>query len=305
MSNIIKIEGLRKTYNDGTVALDDVNLNIYSGEIISLLGPNGAGKTSLISTICGITKPTSGNVYVDGYDIKKDYRKTRKLIGLVPQEIALEPFEKVLDVIKYSRNLFGYTNDDKHIEKILKRLMLWDKRNKRIVELSGGMKRRVIIAKALSHNPKILFLDEPTAGVDVDLRIDMWKLIKQLRSDGVTVILTTHYIEEAEEISDRISIINNGKILLTEKKIDLIEKMGQKTITFKVSNNINLDYLSKDFDVSITKNQTHTLVNYHFKKTDELFNDFLSHINKLDCKILNIDTNEKSLEEIFLDVVGL
>jgi ABC-2 type transport system ATP-binding protein len=305
MSNIIKIEGLRKTYNDGTVALDDVNLNIHSGEIISLLGPNGAGKTSLISTICGITKPTSGNVYVDGYDIKKDYRKTRKLIGLVPQEIALEPFEKVLDVIKYSRNLFGYTNDDKHIEKILKRLMLWDKRNKRIVELSGGMKRRVIIAKALSHNPKILFLDEPTAGVDVDLRIDMWKLIKQLRSDGVTVILTTHYIEEAEEISDRISIINNGKILLTEKKIDLIEKMGQKTITFKVSNNINLDYLSKDFDVSITKNQTHTLVNYHYKKTDELFNDFLSHINKLDCKILNIDTNEKSLEEIFLDVVGL
>ena len=305
MSNIIKIEGLRKTYNDGTIALDDVNLNIHSGEIISLLGPNGAGKTSLISTICGITKPTSGNVYVDGYDIKKDYRKTRKLIGLVPQEIALEPFEKVLDVIKYSRNLFGYTNDDKHIEKILKRLMLWDKRNKRIVELSGGMKRRVIIAKALSHNPKILFLDEPTAGVDVDLRIDMWKLIKQLRSDGVTVILTTHYIEEAEEISDRISIINNGKILLTEKKIDLIEKMGQKTITFKVSNNINLDYLSKDFDVSITKNQTHTLVNYHYKKTDELFNDFLSHINKLDCKILNIDTNEKSLEEIFLDVVGL
>ncbi|MBH21704.1 MAG: multidrug ABC transporter ATP-binding protein [Rhodobiaceae bacterium] len=305
MSNIIKIEGLRKTYNDGTVALDDVNLNIHSGEIISLLGPNGAGKTSLISTICGITKPTSGNVYVDGYDIKKDYRKTRKLIGLVPQEIALEPFEKVLDVIKYSRNLFGYTNDDTHIEKILKRLMLWDKRNKRIVELSGGMKRRVIIAKALSHNPKILFLDEPTAGVDVDLRIDMWKLIKQLRSDGVTVILTTHYIEEAEEISDRISIINNGKILLTEKKIDLIEKMGQKTITFKVSNNINLDYLSKDFDVSITKNQTHTLVNYHYKKTDELFNDFLSHINKLDCKILNIDTNEKSLEEIFLDVVGL
>ena len=305
MSNIIKIEGLRKTYDDGTLALDDVNLNIHSGEIISLLGPNGAGKTSLISTICGITKPTSGNIYVDGYDIKKDYRKTRKLIGLVPQEIALEPFEKVLDVIKYSRNLFGYSNDDEHIEKILKRLMLWDKRNKRIVELSGGMKRRVIIAKALSHNPKILFLDEPTAGVDVDLRIDMWKLIKQLRSDGVTVILTTHYIEEAEEISDRISIINNGKILLTEKKIDLIEKMGQKTITFKVSNNINLDHLSKDFDVSITKNQTHTLVNYHYKKTDELFNDFLSHINKLDCKILNIDTNEKSLEEIFLDVVGL
>lgn len=304
MSHIIKIEGLKKIYDDGTIALDDVNLNIYSGEIISLLGPNGAGKTSLISTICGITKSTSGNVYVDGYNIKKDYRKTRKLIGLVPQEIALEPFEKVLDVIRYSRNLFGYANDDEHIEKILKRLMLWDKRNKRIVELSGGMKRRVIIAKALSHNPKILFLDEPTAGVDVDLRIDMWKLIKQLRSDGVTVILTTHYIEEAEEISDRISIINNGKILLTEKKIDLIEKMGQKTITFTISNNMNLDYLPRDYDVSITKNETHTMVNYHYKKTDESFNDFLSQINKLDCKILNIDTNEKSLEEIFLDVVG-
>ena len=304
MSNIIEIKELNKVYRDGTIALDNINLDIQHGEIISLLGPNGAGKTSLISTICGITNPSSGEVFVDGYDIKKDYRKTRKLIGLVPQEISLEPFEKVLDVIRYSRNLFGYSNDDDHIEKILKRLMLWDKKDKRIVELSGGMKRRVIIAKALSHNPKILFLDEPTAGVDVDLRIDMWKLIKKLRSDGVTIILTTHYIEEAEEISDRISIISQGKILLTENKNELIEKMGQKTITFIVETKKNLDSLTKKFDLSITKNNPLTMLNYNYKTTDDTFNEFLSDLNKLDCRVLNIDTKEKSLEEIFLDVVG-
>ncbi|MDG2186746.1 MAG: ABC transporter ATP-binding protein [Hyphomicrobiales bacterium] len=304
MSNIIEIRELNKVYRDGTIALDNINLDIQHGEIISLLGPNGAGKTSLISTICGITNPSSGEVFVDGYDIKKDYRKTRKLIGLVPQEISLEPFEKVLDVIRYSRNLFGYSNDDDHIEKILKRLMLWDKKDKRIVELSGGMKRRVIIAKALSHNPKILFLDEPTAGVDVDLRIDMWKLIKKLRSDGVTIILTTHYIEEAEEISDRISIISQGKILLTENKNELIEKMGQKTITFIVETKKNLDSLAKKFDLSITKNNPLTMLNYNYKTTDDTFNEFLSDLNKLDCRVLNIDTKEKSLEEIFLDVVG-
>lgn len=304
MSNIIEIKELNKVYRDGTIALDSINLDIQHGEIISLLGPNGAGKTSLISTICGITNPSSGEVFVDGYDIKKDYRKTRKLIGLVPQEISLEPFEKVLDVIRYSRNLFGYSNDDDHIEKILKRLMLWDKKDKRIVELSGGMKRRVIIAKALSHNPKILFLDEPTAGVDVDLRIDMWKLIEKLRSDGVTIILTTHYIEEAEEISDRISIISQGKILLTENKNELIEKMGQKTITFIVETKKNLDSLTKKFDLSITKNNPLTMLNYNYKTTDDTFNEFLSDLNKLDCRVLNIDTKEKSLEEIFLDVVG-
>mgnify|MGYP003969318993 CR=1 FL=1 len=304
MSNIIEIRELNKVYRDGTIALDNINLDIQHGEIISLLGPNGAGKTSLISTICGITNPSSGEVFVDGYDIKKDYRKTRKLIGLVPQEISLEPFEKVLDVIRYSRNLFGYSNDDDHIEKILKRLMLWDKKDKRIVELSGGMKRRVIIAKALSHNPKILFLDEPTAGVDVDLRIDMWKLIKKLRSDGVTIILTTHYIEEAEEISDRISIISQGKILLTENKNELIEKMGQKTITFIVETKKNLDSLTKKFDLSITKNNPLTMLNYNYKTTDDTFNEFLSDLNKLDCRVVNIDTKEKSLEEIFLDVVG-
>ena len=182
--------------------------------------------------------------------------------------------------------------------------MLWDKKDKRIVELSGGMKRRVIIAKALSHNPKILFLDEPTAGVDVDLRIDMWKLIEKLRSDGVTIILTTHYIEEAEEISDRISIISQGKILLTENKNELIEKMGQKTITFIVETKKNLDSLTKKFDLSITKNNPLTMLNYNYKTTDDTFNEFLSDLNKLDCRVLNIDTKEKSLEEIFLDVVG-
>ncbi|MEL0232419.1 MAG: ABC transporter ATP-binding protein [Hyphomicrobiales bacterium] len=304
MKNIIEIKNLSKKFADGTQALTGVNLDIHDGEIIALLGPNGAGKTTLISAVCGITNISSGSVTVGGFDVKKDYRKTRSMIGLVPQEIALQPFEKVIDVVRYSRNLFGCKNDDKYIEDILKRLLLWEKKDKRIVELSGGMKRRVIIAKALSHEPKILFLDEPTAGVDVDLRIDMWELIKEIRNKGTTIILTTHYIEEAEEIADRISIISKGQILLTEKKTELIEKMGQKVISIELNEAINDKKYSDEFDISVDPDSNPKIINYNFLKSDDNFDNFITKLKKDGCVINNIETKEKSLEEIFLDIVS-
>ena len=304
MKNIIEIKNLSKKFVDGTQALSGVNLDIHDGEIIALLGPNGAGKTTLISTVCGITNISSGSVTVDGFDVKKDYRKTRSMIGLVPQEIALQPFEKVIDVVRYSRNLFGYKNDDKYIEDILKRLLLWEKKDKRIVELSGGMKRRVIIAKALSHEPKILFLDEPTAGVDVDLRIDMWELIKEIRRNGTTIILTTHYIEEAEEIADRISIISKGQILLTEKKTELIEKMGQKVISIELNDHIKQDKYFDEFSISVDPDSNKQIINYNFLKSDNNFDKFITTLKNDGYVINNIETKEKSLEEIFLDIVS-
>ncbi len=304
MKNIIEIKNLSKKFVDGTQALTGVNLDIHDGEIIALLGPNGAGKTTLISAVCGITNISSGSVTVGGFDVKKDYRKTRSMIGLVPQEIALQPFEKVIDVVRYSRNLFGCKNDDKYIEDILKRLLLWGKKDKRIVELSGGMKRRVIIAKALSHEPKILFLDEPTAGVDVDLRIDMWELIKEIRRKGTTIILTTHYIEEAEEIADRISIISKGQILLTEKKTELIEKMGQKVISIELNEPMNDKKYSDEFDISVDPDSNPKIINYNFLKIDDNFDNFITKLKKDGCVINNIETKEKSLEEIFLDIVS-
>jgi ABC-2 type transport system ATP-binding protein len=304
MKNIIEIKNLSKKFVDGTQALTGVNLDIHDGEIIALLGPNGAGKTTLISAVCGITNISSGSVTVGGFDVKKDYRKTRSMIGLVPQEIALQPFEKVIDVVRYSRNLFGCKNDDKYIEDILKRLLLWEKKDKRIVELSGGMKRRVIIAKALSHEPKILFLDEPTAGVDVDLRIDMWELIKEIRNKGTTIILTTHYIEEAEEIADRISIISKGQILLTEKKTELIEKMGQKVISIELNEAINDEKYSDEFDIIVDPDSNQKIINYNFLKSDNNFDNFITKLKNDGCIINNIESKEKSLEEIFLDIVG-
>ena len=304
MKNIIEIKNLSKKFVDGTQALSGVNLDIHDGEIIALLGPNGAGKTTLISTVCGITNISSGSVTVDGFDVKKDYRKTRSMIGLVPQEIALQPFEKVIDVVRYSRNLFGYKNDDKYIEDILQRLLLWEKKDKRIVELSGGMKRRVIIAKALSHEPKILFLDEPTAGVDVDLRIDMWELIKEIRRNGTTIILTTHYIEEAEEIADRISIISKGQILLTEKKTELIEKMGQKVISIELNDYIKQDKYFDEFSISVDPDSNKQIINYNFLKSDNNFDKFITTLKNDGYVINNIETKEKSLEEIFLDIVS-
>ena len=235
MSAIVQIENLTKRYDDGKLALTDLSVEFMRGEIIALLGPNGAGKTSLISIICGLTTISDGLVTVDGFDIQSDYREARSLIGLVPQELMLEPFETVMGTVSLSRGLFGQAPNHEYVESLLSRLSLWEKRDSPIRELSGGMKRRVLIAKALSHEPKILFLDEPTAGVDVDLRRDMWRLVKDLQAEGVTVILTTHYIEEAEEIADRIAVINEGQILLVEDKSVLMNRLGKKELLIELS----------------------------------------------------------------------
>ncbi|MBT5951006.1 MAG: ABC transporter ATP-binding protein, partial [Betaproteobacteria bacterium] len=228
MEPIIDIQNLTKKYADGYLALDNVSAQIAAGEIIALLGPNGAGKTTLISIICGLTTITKGTVSIDGCDVVSEYRKARSIIGLVPQELMLEPFETVLGTVKLSRGLFGQKADPGYIEKILRQLSLWDRRSTQIRELSGGMKRRVLIAKALSHEPRILFLDEPTAGVDVDMRRETWEVIKDLKRSGVTIVLTTHYIEEAEEIADRIAVINSGRVLLIEEKTELMKRLGTK-----------------------------------------------------------------------------
>ena len=236
--DLITIDSLSKVYDNGFNALKTVNLNIKQGEIIAMLGPNGAGKTTLISIVCGIVKPTSGVITVDGFDIIKDYRETRSRIGLVPQEISLEQFETVFNNVSYSRGLYGKKPNPQHIEKVLKDFSLWDKKDLRLNQLSGGMKRRVMIAKALSHEPSILFLDEPTAGVDVELRKDMWKVVEGLRKTGVTIILTTHYIEEAEAIADRVAVINQGEIIVVDNKIDLLKKMGHKKLTIELQDKV-------------------------------------------------------------------
>ena len=242
---LLEVNELRKTYATGFEALKGISLKVNKGEILALLGPNGAGKTSLISTICGITNPSSGSVFIDGYDISKNFRDARKLVGLVPQDITLEPFEKVANTINFSRGLFGKKKDDALTEKILTKLALWDKRDSRLVELSGGMKRRVLIAKALIHEPRLLFLDEPTASVDVELRQSMWNVVADLKKDGVTIILTTHYIEEAEAIADRVGIINKGELLLVEEKTSLMQKFGQKILNIELQKRLN--QLPKEF----------------------------------------------------------
>ncbi|UOM34273.1 ABC transporter ATP-binding protein [Acuticoccus sp. I52.16.1] len=235
MDTILSVEGLSKTYASGQTALKNVSLDIRRGEILALLGPNGAGKTTLISVICGLVTPTAGRVTVDGADIIADYRKARSLIGLVPQEVALEPFEKVEHDVAFSRGLFGKANDPAYLEKLLRTLSLWDKRKSPIMQLSGGMKRRVLIAKALAHEPRILFLDEPTAGVDVELRKDMWATVRELQRQGVTIILTTHYIEEAEAIAERVGIISGGELLLVEEKDQLMSRMGRRELTLSLA----------------------------------------------------------------------
>ena len=234
MSNLITISNLSKTYADGYQALKNINLNIRKGEILALLGPNGAGKTTLISIICGIVTPSTGKIEVNGFDIITDFRKTRSQIGLVPQELTTDAFESVFNTVSFSRGLFGKKSNPAHIENILKELSLWEKKSQKVMELSGGMKRRLLIAKALSHEPSILFLDEPTAGVDVKLRQDMWRLIEKLKKSGVTIILTTHYIEEAEEIADRVGVINRGKIVVVEEKSELMRKLGKKQLILEL-----------------------------------------------------------------------
>tara|TARA_B100001778_G_scaffold55318_1_gene42409 strand:+ start:254 stop:1174 length:921 start_codon:yes stop_codon:yes gene_type:complete len=304
MSVIISINKVNKTFSNGEQAVKDFSLDILSGEIIALLGPNGAGKTTLISMICGIVSPTSGSVIVNGFDVVRNYRKTRKNIGLVPQELHLESFETVFNSVKFSRGLFGYKRNDFFIEKILKQLTLWDKRNTKIMELSGGMKRRVLIAKALSHEPNILFLDEPSAGVDVELRKEMWGIIKDLKKEGVTIILTTHYIEEAEEMADRVGIINNGELLLVEEKKDLLSKMGSKTLTIELTSKIkSIPKSLSSYDLKLL--DTGNVIIYNYKRTEEKtgITSLLLDLKKAGLQLSDLNTKQTSLEEIFVDMV--
>ena len=301
---VLKVNELSKTYVSGFEALKGISLQVKRGEILALLGPNGAGKTTLISTICGITKPSSGSVSIDGYDISKNFRDARKLVGLVPQDITLEPFEKVMNTIKFSRGLFGKKKDDALIEKILDKLSLWEKRDSRIMELSGGMKRRVLIAKALSHEPRLLFLDEPTAGVDVELRQSMWNVVADLKKDGVTIILTTHYIEEAEAIADRVGIINKGELLLIEDKASLMNRLGQKVL--KIDLQKSLKKLPKELDkksVKLSDDGMSLTYVYDTKQKRTGITKLLSDLSNSGINLRDIQTDQSSLEEIFVNLV--
>ena len=298
----IDIKNLNKSYENGLKALKNINLSVKSGEIFALLGPNGAGKSTLINIICGISKKTSGRVTIFGKDNILDYKFTRSKIGLVPQEIATDSFEKVINTLKFSRGLFNKVPSDEYLSFILKSLNLVTKKNNQIRTLSGGMKRRVMIAKALSHEPKILFLDEPTAGVDVNLRKTLWNFLNKLKRNGVTIFLTTHYIEEAENIADRIGIINNGEIIITENKKKLIEKLGEKkiVITINTSHN-NIAYITKKYQLKKNKNKLSYI--YNSKKNVDLSASLLSDLVKSSIKIDDIEIEKSNLEEIFLNMV--
>ncbi len=303
MSEVVSIINLKKTFQNGVLALNDISLGINRGEILALLGPNGAGKTTMISIICGIVNPSEGKVLVEGHDVKIDYRRTRSLIGLVPQELVLEAFETVLNTVRFSRGLFGKAKDDQLIEKILKQLSLWDKRNTRIIELSGGMKRRLLIAKALSHEPKILFLDEPTAGVDVELRKDMWNIIRELKSKGVTIILTTHYIEEAEAIADRVGILSNGRLLIVEEKEKLIKKMGSKLMIIELEKALKeMPESLKKYKLSLSQDRKKLEYKYNKSKEKNKITKLLLDINNSGISFSDIKTNQSSLEDIFVDL---
>lgn len=299
MQEVISISGLHKVYHTGFKALEDVNLSIRKGEIFALLGPNGAGKTTLINIVCGIVNATAGEIKASGHEIKSEYRKARQLIGLVPQELTTDMFEKVIDTVNFSRNLFGKRNDPALVEKILRDLSLWDKKDSKIMTLSGGMKRRVMIAKALSHEPEILFLDEPTAGVDVSLRRDMWNMVRKLRESGVTIILTTHYIEEAQEMADRIGVINKGKIILVEEKNELMKKLGKKQLILTLQEPLSQS-LSIPFEVSEDKKQ----LTYTFDENTTGVNDLLKELTGNGLAFKDIRTKESSLEEIFVGLIG-
>ena len=302
--NQIIISSLFKVYQNGFEALKKINLNIKKGEIFAMLGPNGAGKTTLINIICGIVKPSSGKVTVDGFDIISDYRETRSRIGLVPQELTLEQFETVFNNVSYSRGLYGKKPDSKHIEKILKQLSLWDKKDQRLRQLSGGMKRRVLIAKALSHEPSILFLDEPTAGVDVELRQDMWKIVEELRKTGVTIILTTHYIEEAEAIADRVGVINNGEIIIVEEKKELLKKMGHKKLTVELQSEIYEipDSLEK-YKLVLGNNKMSIDYTYNVQAEQTGITNLLQDLKDAGLKLKDLKTEQSTLEKIFVSLV--
>ena len=303
-TNQISIHNLSKVYDNGFEALKKVNLKIQKGEILALLGPNGAGKTTLISIICGIVTPSSGKVEVEGYDIIDDYRETRSRIGLVPQELTLELFETVFNNVSYSRGLNGKKPDPKHIEKILKDLSMWDKKDLRLRQLSGGMKRRVLIAKALSHEPSILFLDEPTAGVDVELRRDMWKVVEDLRKTGVTIILTTHYIEEAEAIADRVGVINQGEIIVIDETKELLKKMGHKKLQVDLQDKLlEIPNSLSKYNLELGKENMSVNYTYNVKAKSTGITNLLQDIKDAGLKLQDLKTEQTTLEKIFVELV--
>ena len=304
MSSIVSVRSLHKAYADGFEALKSVNLEIEEGEILALLGPNGAGKTTLISAICGITVPTSGAVVVGGFDTQADFRGARNLIGLVPQEINLEPFETVMNTVRFSRGLFGKPRNDAYLENILKKLSLHDKKDSKIMMLSGGMKRRVLIAKALSHEPRVLFLDEPTAGVDVELRKDMWNVVADLKADGVTIILTTHYIEEAEAIADRVGIISNGEILLIQDKAEMMAQMGKKQLVVDLAVPvIEIPVALAAYSLEIGPEGASLIYTYDTKSERTGITTLLNDLQKAGLQMADMQTRQSSLEDIFVGLV--
>ena len=304
MTDMLSITGLSKVYNDGLVALDDISLNVSEGEILALLGPNGAGKTTLISAVCGLVVPTKGKITVGGFDTRSNYRLARSLIGLVPQEISLEPFEKVINTVRFSRGLFGKNTNDNCVERVLRQLSLWDKKDSKIMQLSGGMKRRVLIAKALAHEPKVLFLDEPSAGVDVELRREMWKLVADLKSQGVTIILTTHYIEEAEAIADRVGVISKGKLILLEEKKALMSRMGQKKLQISLQSPIDIipDKL-QNLKLSLSDDGLSLNYLYDTKGSSTGITKLLNKISSAGLQMNDLKTSQSSLEEIFVSLI--
>lgn len=304
MPSIVSIRNLTKTYKSGFEALKSINLEIEEGEIIALLGPNGAGKTTLISTICGIVQPTSGSITVDGHDVVRDYRMTRSLIGLVPQEIALEPFEKVFNTVSFSRGLFGKSPDPTRVETVLRQLSLWDKKDSAIMPLSGGMKRRVLIAKALAHEPRVLFLDEPTAGVDVELRKDMWGVVADLKAQGVTIILTTHYIEEAEAIADRVGVINKGEILLVEDKASLMKRMGQKRLHVELAEPLSaIPEALEGHALELGPDGRSIIYTYDAKGERTGIITLLGELRAAGLQMTDLSTRQSSLEDIFVGLI--
>ncbi len=304
MRPIIEIAGLSKTYASGFNALKQVNLDIHRGEIFALLGPNGAGKTTLISIICGIVNPSTGTVHVDGHEIRRDFRATRSLIGLVPQELTTDAFESVWATVSFSRGLFGLPPDPAHIEKVLKDLSLWDKKDNRIMTLSGGMKRRVLIAKALSHEPRVLFLDEPTAGVDVSLRKDMWEVVRKLRESGVTIILTTHYLEEAEEMADRIGVITKGELILVEEKAALITKLGKKQLSLHLHERLaEVPVTLAAFSLTLSPDGMELTYTYDIQAERTGITGLLRALADAGIRFRDLNTKQSSLEEIFVDLV--
>lgn len=302
---IISIKDVSKTYKSGLQALKPINLDIAKGEIFALLGPNGAGKTTLISIICGIVNPSGGTIVADGHDIIRDYKDARKKIGLVPQELHTDAFEKVIDTVSFSRGLFGFASNSAYIEKVLRDLSLWDKRNSKIMELSGGMKRRVMIAKALSHEPKILFLDEPTAGVDVELRRDMWQMVRGLRENGVTIILTTHYIEEAEEMADRVGVISKGELILVEQKDALMRKLGKKQLTLELQTQLEkLPEGLSDYALELASEGRQLIYSFDAQADQSGIASLLRRLGEAGVDFKDLHTEQSSLEDIFVSLVS-